>query len=286
MFRIVEITPAYGDPPVLRVDGPGIDVAPCLLRQRDRLAALVADVDDEQWAAPTRCDAWSVQDVVAHLASTNQFWSMSISAGAGGAPTRVLAGFDPVATPAQLVDAVRSWTPAEALDKLRRSNDRLRAVVEGLDEASWSLPAEAPPGHIAIRLVALHAFWDCWVHERDIALPLGLDPVVEPDEVQAALVYAAALAPVFAVTNGETRAGVLAVDAGDTDARFVVEVDGSVVVREEAAPPGALVLTGRGVDLVEALSLRTPLTQQVADGDRWLLGGLAEVFDQPAVSSP
>jgi uncharacterized protein (TIGR03083 family) len=220
-----------------------------------------------------------VQDVIAHLTSTNQFWAGSIAAGARGAPTRFLADFDPVATPAQLVDAVRSWTPAETLERFRRSNDKLRAVVEALDDAAWSLPAEAPPGHIAIRLLALHALWDSWVHERDIALPLGVEPVVEPDEVTGALVYVAALAPVFAVTNGVRRTGSLQVTATDPDTRFVVDVAGTVAVHAGPAQAGAVTLTGPAVDLVEGLSLRGPLPA-VADDDRWLLDGLAEVFDQ------
>jgi uncharacterized protein (TIGR03083 family) len=270
----------YGEAPALRMDGVVADAATPLVRQRDRLADLVAGFDDGQWAAPSRCDGWSVQDVISHLTSTNQFFAASITAGAGGTPTRVLTDFDPVATPALLVDAVRSWTPTETLERFRRSNAKLRAAVEGLDEVAWSLPAEAPPGHIAIRLVAMHALWDSWVHERDIALPLGLEPAVEPDEVAAALVYVAAVGPVFAVANGAARKGALEVVAQDPTVRFVVDVTEHVVIHADGAPAGAVTLTGPAVDLVEGLSLRTPFSPAIADADRWLLGGLAEVFDQ------
>lgn len=278
----MRISPAYGDAPVLRLEGVVHDAATPLLRQRDRLADLVATFDETQWAAATRCEGWSVQDVIAHLTGTNQFFALSITSGREGTPTRVMAAdFDPVATPALLVDAVRSWTPAETLERFRRSNDKLRTAVDGLDEAAWELPAEAPPGHIAIRLVALHALWDSWVHERDIALPLGLDPVVEPDEVIGSLVYVAALGPVFKATRGQDRTGALEVSATDPDARFVVEVGDTVSVRAGAAPAGAVTLTGPAVDLLEGLSLRTAFAPAVDDADRWLLGGLAEVFDQP-----
>jgi uncharacterized protein (TIGR03083 family) len=279
-LRLVKLSPVYGDTPVLRLDGVVGDAATPLLRQRDRLADLVATFDDAQWLAPSRCDGWTVRDVIAHLASTNQFWVMSITAGASGTPTRVLTDFDPVATPAQLVEAVASWTPAETLEKFRRSNAKLRAAVEGLDEAAWSLPAEAPPGHLTIRLLALHALWDSWVHERDIALPLGLEPVVEPDEVVAALVYAAALAPAFAATRDADRSGSLEVVATEPAVRFVVEVAGTVVVHEGSAPAGAVSITGRAVDLVEGLSLRAPFAPPIEEDERWLIEGLAEVFDQ------
>ena len=65
--------------------------------------------------------------------------------------------------------------------------------------------AEAPPGHIAIGLVAIHALWDSWVHERDMLIPLGLDPVVDDAEMEACLVYAAALGPAFHASTGSTR---------------------------------------------------------------------------------
>ena len=49
-----------------------------------------------------------------------------------------------------------------------------------------------------------------------------------------------------------------------------------------AIPTGAVVLDGPAVDLVEALSLRAPLPCAVADDDRWVLAGLATVFDASA----
>src|SRR5689334_10432807 len=190
----MRLTPRY-DAPVVQIDVPLGDVAIPLLRQRARLGELLATLDDAQWAAPSRCDAWSVQDVVAHLVGTNQFWTFSITSAAAGTPTRFLADFDPVATPAQLVDAVRSATPAETLDGYNTSNVALAEAVAALDDDGWAALGEAPPGHLPVRTLTLHALWDAWVHERDIVLALGGDPVVARDEVVASLVYAAALGP-------------------------------------------------------------------------------------------
>ena len=126
----------------------------------------------------------------------------------------------------------------------------------------------------------MHALWDSWVHERDVVLPLGLAPVDEPDEIIGGLVYCAALSPAFAVAGGSTRPGAIVVEATDPDLRFVVGVGDSVVVHGGAVPEGALRLAGPAVELLEALSFRAPLTPPVPDGQRWLLGGLAEVFDR------
>ena len=250
-----------------------------VMRQRRRLRDILATLDDDQWAAATRCDAWSVQDVITHLITTNQFWTISISAGRAGEPTRYLATFDPVATPAQMVEGMRAMSSADVLARYVDTVDALGDVMDGLDEDGWSTLGEAPPGHISLRCLALHALWDAWIHERDIALPLGLTPTVEADEVAGCLLYAAALGPAFYSSNGSSRRGTLGVKATDPDVSFVVESGPSVVVAPGPAPAGAPCLTGDAVALVEGLSFRGPLDHGLAEDDVWLLGGLAEVFD-------
>lgn len=275
----MQLTPRYDGPPILSIETSLTDVATPLVRQRRRLQDTVGELDDRQWSAPSRCDGWSVQDVVAHLVVTNQFWTLSIRSALAGSPTQYLAAFDPVATPDGLVDSVRGQAPAETLAAFAASNDALADAVAAVGGDQWSLPGEAPPGHVALRAVALHALWDSWVHERDIVLPLGLDPVEEPDEVAASLQYVAVLSPAFLASTGSTRAGHLAVRAEDPDVAFVVDAGTSARVHEGPVPDGALVLTGRAVDLTEGFSLRTPLVQDVPADRAWLVGGLALVFD-------
>lgn len=274
------LTPLYDTPSFFRLDVPlGAPAVP-LLRQRRRLATLLSGLDDEQWAAASRCEQWSVQDVITHLVSTNQFWTYSFGAALRGEPTRYLATFDPVTSPAQLVEAAGSQSSAEVLGRFVETTNAVAATIAELDDDGWSVLGEAPPGHIPLRAVALHALWDSWIHERDIALPLGLDPAEEPDEIVGCLCYAAAISPAFAVAGGSSRRGAIAVKASDPDARFVVEVGDAVLVRSGDAPGDALRLTGSAVDLVEALSFRVPLQCQVAEDHRWLLDGLAEAFDR------
>jgi uncharacterized protein (TIGR03083 family) len=139
----MQLTPRYGNQPVLRLESVIDDPVAPMVRQRARLADTLARLDDEQWSAPSRCDGWSVQDVVTHLVSTNQFWTFSISAGRRGTPTEFLADFDPVATPAQLVDGLRSWTAAETLDRFVETSDDLAAAVADLDESLFVHPSLA-----------------------------------------------------------------------------------------------------------------------------------------------
>lgn len=276
----MQLTPRYNDPSFLRIDLPLGDPAAALIRQRRRFAGGLADLDDEQWATSSRCEGWSVQDVVAHLVDTNQFWTLSIGAAVRGEPSRFLTAFDPVATPAALVDAARSRSSGEVLEQFVTTTEALAQTVTNLDEASWALLGEAPLGHVPIRAIVLHALWDSWVHERDVLLPLGLAPVEEPDEIIDSLGYVATLSPAFAVAGGSTRSGSVHVETTDLDCRFVVEVGETVVLGSDEPLPGSLRLTGTAVDLLEALSFRAPLPCPVDDEHRWLLAGLAEVFDR------
>lgn len=275
----MRLTPRYDGPPVLRFAGTVGDPSVPLLRQRRRLGGILGRLDDGQWATASRCDGWTVRDVVAHLVGVDQFWVLSISAALAGAPTRYLDDFDPVAVPASMVDGTQEQAPAEVLSQFLDGIEAMAAVVTGLDEAQWSLPAEAPPGHVSLHALSLHALWDAWIHERDILVPLGHAQVEEPDEVRGSLRYAAGLGPALLATSGSTRQGTLVVDGREPDVCLVVEVGETVTVAEAPAPGDAPRLEGRSVDLVEALSFRAPLVHDVADEHRWMLGGLAAAFD-------
>lgn len=275
------LTPVYGDRPILTVevrdDGPHP-----VIRQRQRLEALVRDLPAEDWHRPSRCEGWTVQDVITHLSSTNGFWAFSIGAGLAGEPTRFLAAFDPVASPAQMVEKVRGTPIEQTLDEFSSSNDALAVAVEALDDTGWATTAEAPPGHLPIRLVADHALWDAWIHERDIVLPLDRPAVVEADEVRCCLRYAVGLGLAFALSTGAVPDGAMVIDVEGPDDHVVVEIDDHQVrIHGGVAPEGARHLRGDAVALVELLSIRDPGVAP-PDGLGWLTGGLAAVFDQPS----
>ena len=73
------------------------------------------------------------------------------------------------------------------LDEFVSTSDALLDIVTDLTDEEWSTIAESPAGHVPIRLVVQHALWDCWVHERDIAVPLGIAPAAEVGRVELVL---------------------------------------------------------------------------------------------------
>jgi len=277
----MQISPRYGGAPIITLDGAVDDQRDTLIRQRRRLLATLAELDDAQWGSPSRCDGWTTLDVVNHLITTDGFWVSSIEAGLAGTPSTVLATFDPKATPALLADAMRSQTPATSLAQLVDASEALCRVVASLDDHGWQTIAEAPPGHLPIRLVVHHALWDGWVHERDVLLPLQLVPDEEPDEMRASLRYAAALGPGLVLAAGAAGEGCLAIDVTD-GSPFVVEVDDTVHVRDGEAPDDALVLRGSAVELLEIISVRAPLPIDPPPHQRWLVSGLSDVFESGA----
>jgi uncharacterized protein (TIGR03083 family) len=283
----MQLTPRYGGPPVLAIEGDPHEVHAPLMRQRRRLLTTLGELSDDQWRSPSRCEGWTVQDVIAHLVGVDTFWQASVTAGLAGAPTTYLAAFDPAATPPQMVDAMRVLTPAQVLDQFASACDGYLAVVSDLDDAGWSSVAESPAGHVSIRLMSAHALWDCWIHERDIALPLALPLTEEPDELAVCLRYAAGLSPAFAVSAGAAVPGSFAVESTDPAMSFVLEVGGDTVfVRDRSGSSGAPSLRGPAVELIEALSFRMPLDATAPPEWCSLLAGLADVFDTEVVVAP
>ena len=249
-----------------------------LTRQRRRLETMLAGLGHDAWGSRSRCDDWTVQDVVAHIVGVNAFWTASVLAGLAGTPTRVLTGFDPATTPALMVSAMRELGSAQVLDQLVTSNDAFLDVVAQLDGRGWETLAESPAGHVPIRLIAHHALWDCWIHERDIALPLGMTPPAEPDEVRSCLRYVGAVNATFAIASGYRVGKVLALEATDPSLFLVLEAGESVAVRDGTPPPAAPCLRGDAVALVEGLSLRAPLPASTPTEWLKVLEGLATAF--------
>lgn len=277
---VVQLAPLYLDRPLIVLDGDPSAIATPTIVQRRRLSATVAALPHDELLRPSRCDAWSGVDVLAHLDGTNRFWSMSIAAAVAGDPGRVLDGFDPVATPAAMVEAGRGREPSAVIDAFVASTEQLVEDIEAVGDDAWDLLGEAPPGHLTLSAVVHHALWDSWIHERDILLPLGIDVVEAADEVTAGLRYAAALCPAIGRTMGDAQTGRMVVAGDEPTAVFAVDVAEQVIVSTLSGQDGAADVAGSSVALLEGFSARGPLPDAPPDACAWMLRGLTAAFDQ------
>jgi uncharacterized protein (TIGR03083 family) len=121
--------------------------------ERTALAEDLAGLDDAQWARPSLCGRWTVEEVVAHLTAAASVgrarWIASM----------VGARFDPALHNERRLAEQRGATPAQTLDRFRRVLDS----------------TTAPSGHTAAWL------GEVVVHAQDVRRPLGLErtPSVE-----------------------------------------------------------------------------------------------------------
>lgn len=247
------------------------------LAHRERFLAAVRALDAADWDHVTRCADWSVRDVIAHLLTVDRFWPVAIAPALdGGAPTTYLSGFDPSRSPDEFVRATTATvSDAELLDQHAAALDALHTFVAGLDDDAWLRRCESPLGHVPALLILAHGYWDSWLHEFDIFVPLGGAPAIEVDDLLVATWFSLC----FAGLQGGLVADRAAVGPGP-DATI------DVCLAFSDLPGRALHLTigdlgtgvrvtrcgtghtpvdaGRALDLVEGLTGRRPTGPAVA----------------------
>ena len=134
--------------------------------ERHRVADLVADLTDEQWATPSLCAAWTVRDVVAHLTVTTRMTVPRLLPAA----VRARGDFDRMAVDLA-AERAAAYSTAELVGQLRESAGSTRRM-----------PGSTP----------MDPLMDLVVHGQDVARPLGRRHVPPPEVVAACLAYVAA----------------------------------------------------------------------------------------------
>ena len=264
---------------LLRTGGP-CDVAPGrLLRvfgaQRQRFAAVLRGFGPDDWAAPTRCADWCAHDVVRHLCDGN-----AIAAGADDHALDLTAGFDPRITPRGWPAASASQTPRASFSRFLATTDELLALLRGRLARGLSFDVRLPYGPMDWTILVLHAFWDSWLHERDVLLARGIEHPTDGDATVYATAYglfiAAAVASMFGarvqekLTFGGDGGGVFELDSSDGVTLTTTRVT-------MVGPPAA--------EVTDALAGRVPVGAVLGDlsaNSRAALSGMADFFNTPS----
>jgi uncharacterized protein (TIGR03083 family) len=131
------------------------------------IVGLCDGLTDEQWALPTDCPGWSVQDHVAHMIGTE----------------RMLLGEQPDAPPVEDAPHVRNdigkaneqWiatyrplTGKEVLDEFRAVTKRRLDALRALSSDEWEREGFTPEGPGPYRQFMAIRVFDCWYHDQDI----------------------------------------------------------------------------------------------------------------------
>ena len=136
------------------------EVTTGLIDELDAFGDLIRPLDSGSWAAPTRCEGWSVADVAAH----------TIGSMADAVSGRLEGLGTPEAT-AREVSERHGRTPDELAGELADVTKLAEDIAATLDDQSWDQPA--PGGYDGTLGQGLEALWyDTYLHGDDIRAAL------------------------------------------------------------------------------------------------------------------
>ena len=245
-------------------------------RQRQRFAAVLQGFGPDDWAAPTRCADWSAHDVVRHLCDCN---GIGIAVGADDGTLDITAGFDPRITPRRWLTASAGEPPDATLARFVATSDELLAIARDRLAQIRRFDVRLPYGPMAWTVGILHAFWDSWLHERDVLLARGCEHPTDGDAIRYATAYGLFIAMVVGRMYGDRVQGTLTL-GGEGGGIFHLDSRGAVTLTVTPAtitgPPAAAA--------TDALAGRAPVAAVLGDlpaSSRSALSRMADFFNTP-----
>ena len=166
------------------------DVCTALAAQHVELWGLIAELDEASWQLPSRCEGWSVADVVLHLAQTDEMASASLEgrfdesvdglAGSigeapGSAEANSLGPDARVDDGAALAVAGQRGAPGPVVgERWRTASTEVRNALATIDPSTRVMWVS---GRLSATSLASTRLAECWIHSGDVAEPLGVDLV-------------------------------------------------------------------------------------------------------------
>jgi uncharacterized protein (TIGR03084 family) len=246
-----------------------VDVVAALVEQHAELDGLLSGLDGADWDRASRCEGWSVADVVLHLAQTDELATASLegrfaeASGLGLSPGASAATVDEGAD--LLVARERGEPGAAVRERWRNGADTLVRMLRASDphrRVQWVA------GELSTRTLATTRLAEAWIHTGDIAV--AFDIALAPT---ARLRHIAHLAwrtlPYAFARAGLEPAGPVAFElqgpTGDPWSFVPEDGDPATTIRGAAAElclvaarrvdPGETGLTGEGPDAEAVLRL-------------------------------
>ena len=158
------------------------DVVIALADQQGELTKILDGLDDAAWQRPSRCEGWTVADVVLHLAQTNE---MAIASVDGHYPEYLEAVGRSLQGSASNVDDGAALMVAKERDRpLPELRARWQSTVDEflarLDHANFHERVMWVAGELSIRTLVTTRLAETWIHTGDVADGLGIE--LQPTE--------------------------------------------------------------------------------------------------------
>jgi len=146
-----------------------------LIEQQAELSDVLAGLGDTDWELPSRCDGWSVRDVVLHLAQTNELAIGSLDGSFAAVAGRFGGGGRQDST---IDDAVADMVDRERGASSSAIHERWESGVAALQRAfeSCDLSRRVPwaTGELSARTLATTRLAETWIHTGDVADAVGV----------------------------------------------------------------------------------------------------------------
>lgn len=151
-----------------------MDAIAALAEQQAELSKLLAGLTEADWSRPSRCEGWTVADVVLHLAQTNELAVASLRGQFPAATEGLAGGFDSAGS----VDESADLMVARERDRPTRViRDRWQTGVDALAEALATADPHARvtwvAGQLSARTLATTRLAETWIHTDDVAAAFG-----------------------------------------------------------------------------------------------------------------
>ena len=138
-----------------------------------RIAALGADLTEEEWKRPTEVPGWSVQDNMTHLTDLEAM-ILGRPAPDHAAPDGLAhVKNDPGVRNERFVDARRGWTGADALAEFIEVTHARVAQLRSYSVEDFAADSWTPMGPGTVHDLLPFRVFDSWVHEQDMRRAVG-----------------------------------------------------------------------------------------------------------------
>jgi uncharacterized protein (TIGR03084 family) len=153
-------------------------VVVALAEQQTETRSLLDNLADADWEAPTRCDGWNVEDVVLHLAQSDEMAVASLQGTLPSGDDRSATGWGGGSSVdesvALMVEHERGMAPSDLLARWTTTAEQLVARLDGME---LSTRVRWVAGDLSARTLATTRLTETWIHTGDIASAIGIELV-------------------------------------------------------------------------------------------------------------